>query len=65
VGATRSPQQAKVEFKAKGKEGIFMMPSDLVIKNDPALAAIAKGYAADNTKFLTVSPSCLEARDGS
>jgi len=42
----------KVEYKAKGKEGIFMMPSDLVIKNDSALAAIAKAYAADNTKLL-------------
>eukprot|EP00775_Hariotina_reticulata_P003692 gene3692-3952_t len=42
----------KLEYKAKGKEGIFMMPSDLVIKNDPALAAIAKSYAADNAKFL-------------
>jgi catalase (peroxidase I) len=42
----------QVEYKAKGKEGIYMTPGDVVIKNDPALAAIAKSYASDNSKFL-------------
>jgi len=44
----------KAEFAAKNEADVFMMPSDLVIRDDPALAAIAKGYASDNAKFLSV-----------
>ncbi|KAI8473491.1 MAG: putative catalase-peroxidase [Monoraphidium minutum] len=42
----------KEEYAAKGKNDVFMMPSDLAIRNDAELSAIAKGYAADNSKFV-------------
>lgn len=45
-------KSGKDEFVAKGKPGVFATPEDLVIKTDPELSAIAKGYAADNAKFL-------------
>jgi catalase (peroxidase I) len=39
------------EYKAKGKE-IFMLGSDLAIRFDAQLLAIAQNYAADNVLFL-------------
>ena len=40
------------EYKAKGKEGVYMMPSDLALTWDPAFAAVAEVYAGDDRVFL-------------
>lgn len=38
-------------YKAKGKE-IYMLPSDIAIRDDPEFGTIAKEFASDNGKFL-------------
>lgn len=45
-------QSGKEEYKARGKEGVFMLPEDLAIRDDPELSALARAFAADNPKFL-------------
>jgi catalase (peroxidase I) len=41
----------KAEFKAKGKDNVFITPADHVLLSEPYLAVV-KQYAADNAKFL-------------
>ncbi|KAG2424571.1 hypothetical protein HXX76_014451 [Chlamydomonas incerta] len=40
------------EFAAAGGKGLFMTPTDLAIKWDPEMLAIAQEFAADNKAFL-------------
>ncbi|GIL88360.1 hypothetical protein Vretifemale_16333 [Volvox reticuliferus] len=47
----------QLEMKAVGKEGIYMMPTDLAVKWDPASAAIAQEFATDSTAFLAAFAS--------
>jgi catalase-peroxidase len=57
--ADTSPS-GRAEFRAPAAPGVsqergalvYMMPEDLVIKQDPALAALAREYAQDNAKFV-------------
>jgi catalase (peroxidase I) len=45
------PPRGMAEFKAAGKP-LYMLPTDIALKQDSQLLAIAKEFAADNTKFL-------------
>ncbi|EFJ42526.1 catalase [Volvox carteri f. nagariensis] len=55
VNVTSSAGQ--LEMKAVGKEGIYMTPTDLAIKWDAVLSAIAQEFATDATAFYTAFAS--------
>ena len=42
----------KIEYKARGKE-LYVLPSDVLLRYDPALMAIVQEYAIDNQSFAS------------
>lgn len=42
----------KIQTEQGAQSYVYMTPTDLVIREDPALAAIAKEYAGDEARFV-------------
>merc|ERR1719482_729659 len=49
---TYTGETGRVQFKETGKDQLFMLKADLMLKADPELLAIAQEFAADNELFL-------------